>query len=49
MTEKKTREKYEYVVITVNTGEKTVEYIEKNTGIDLILMDIDLANGIDGT
>lgn len=49
MLTKKALEEYGYAVITVNTGEKAVEYIEKKSGIDLILMDIDLGKGIDGT
>ncbi len=41
--------KYGYNIITVNTGEKAVAIIRENDKIDLILMDIDLGNGIDGT
>jgi len=40
-------EKYGYTVQHVNTGEKAVEMSKEN--IDLILMDIDLGKGIDGT
>lgn len=49
MLTKKALEKYGYAVITVTTGEKAVEYIDTKTGVDLILMDIDLGKGIDGT
>jgi PAS domain S-box-containing protein len=42
-------EKYGYKVILTNTGKKAVAFIKENKGIDLILMDIDLGNGIDGT
>ena len=49
IAEKMTLEKYGYVVITVNTGEQAVELFTKDNVIDLILMDIDLGAGIDGT
>ncbi|MCK5674759.1 MAG: PAS domain S-box protein, partial [Spirochaetales bacterium] len=42
-------EKYNYTVLTVNSGEKAVEILKTNDNIDLILMDIDLGKGIDGT
>ncbi|MDA3938343.1 MAG: PAS domain S-box protein [Spirochaetia bacterium] len=42
-------EKYGYKVIHVNTGEKAVLIAKENREIDLILMDIDLGKGIDGT
>ncbi len=42
-------EKYGYNVITVHTGEKAVAISRENYEIDLILMDIDLGKGIDGT
>lgn len=42
-------EKYGYNVRTANTGEKAVEISKENYEIDLILMDIDLGRGIDGT
>lgn len=42
-------EKYGYNVLTVNTGEKAVEIAKENEDIELILMDIDLGKGIDGT
>lgn len=46
---KKTLEKYGYNVVVSNSGEKAVEIVKKTPGIDLILMDIDLGSGIDGT
>jgi PAS domain S-box-containing protein len=49
MVERSTLERFGYAVLTVNTGEKAVEVVEKGDGIDLILMDIDLGEGIDGT
>jgi CheY-like chemotaxis protein len=49
MTEKMQLEKYGYAVTTVATGEKAVEAVRFSTDIDLILMDIDLGSGIDGT
>jgi PAS domain S-box-containing protein len=42
-------EKYGYNVLIVNSGEKAVSLSKENTDIDLILMDIDLGKGIDGT
>ena len=56
MAEKMVLEKYGYTVISRNTGEKAVELINSLhthkcdiQRIDLILMDIDLGKGIDGT
>ena len=49
MTEKMQLEKYGYSVRTVTTGEKAVEAVEISSDIDLILMDINLGSGIDGT
>lgn len=45
----KTLENSGYAVISVYTGEDAVETVETTRGIDLILMDIDLGRGIDGT
>ncbi|MDA3940610.1 MAG: PAS domain S-box protein [Spirochaetia bacterium] len=42
-------EKYGYNVIHANTGEQSVTLSTENREIDLILMDIDLGKGIDGT
>uniref|UniRef100_A0A7C3LTQ9 Response regulator n=1 Tax=Leptospirillum ferriphilum TaxID=178606 RepID=A0A7C3LTQ9_9BACT len=49
MNEKMQLEKYGYAVKTVNTGEKAVEAVKTMPEIDLVLMDINLGNGIDGT
>lgn len=50
MMEKMDLEKYGYIVHHVTTGEKSVNIIiEEDFPIDLILMDIDLGSGIDGT
>jgi len=49
ITGKKKLELYGYTVITANTGEKAIELVSKNPNISLILMDIDLGKGIDGT
>lgn len=44
-----TLEKEGYSVTTVYTGEKAVEAVERDDDISLVLMDIDLGSGIDGT
>jgi len=49
MTEKMQLENFGYAVKTVNTGEKAVEVVNNDPEIDLVLMDINLGNGIDGT
>ncbi|TVR88801.1 MAG: response regulator [Spirochaetaceae bacterium] len=49
LVEKRTLEKHGYTVVTVNTGEKAIEYMDSGDDIDLILMDIDLGEGMDGT
>ncbi len=49
LSKKKELERYGYRVEISNTGEKAVEYCKNKFNIDLILMDIDLGNGIDGT
>jgi len=49
MTEKMSLEKYGYTVITAQSGEKAVEIVKNTAGIDLVLMDIDLGSGMDGT
>ena len=38
-----------FEVSVVYSGEQAVEYIKKNSKIDLVLMEIDLGDGIDGT
>ena len=47
--EKLQLQKYGYAVLTANTGEKAIELVKGNSAIDLILMDINLGTGIDGT
>ena len=42
-------ESYGYTVITANTGEKAIKIFRADPEIDLILMDINLGNGISGT
>lgn len=50
MTEKIELENRGYVVTHVTTGEDAVEFVAKsNAQLDLVLMDIDLGSGIDGT
>ncbi|MEI6613989.1 MAG: response regulator, partial [Chrysiogenales bacterium] len=49
MAEMSTLENFGYSVITANSGEEAVAIVAKTPGIDLILMDINLGAGIDGT
>ena len=42
-------ERYGYEIILADTGEKAVAMVREDEKIDLILMDIDLGDGIDGT
>jgi PAS domain S-box-containing protein len=49
MAEKTAIEKVGYKVIIANSGKEAVAAIEKTPAIDLILMDINLGDGIDGT
>ncbi len=49
MSEKAELEKYGYAVVTAYSGEKAVELFNEDNNIDLILMDINLGSGIDGT
>lgn len=47
---KTTLEKSGYEVLTAHSGEKAIEMVDSNPGgIDLVLMDINLGDGIDGT
>ena len=46
---KTTLEKFGYRVIHSHSGEKAIELFNSSDKIDLILMDIDLGEGIDGT
>jgi len=45
---KKELENCGYVVVTANNGEKAVDIFRDNKSIDLILMDVNLGNGING-
>ena len=47
--EKRSLEGYGYRVIVANTGEKAVGLFEEGVPIDLVLMDINLGKGMDGT
>jgi len=47
--ERMTLERYGYEVIIANTGEAALNIVENNPNINLILMDINLGNEIDGT
>lgn len=49
MNEARMLKKHGYEVVTVYKGEKAIEMVEKGPEISLILMDIDLGKGIDGT
>lgn len=49
MNERKSLEGYGYAVIAANTGEEAVELARSRGDIDLILMDISLGGGMDGT
>ena len=49
MSEKIALEKYGYSIIIANSGEEAIEIVKNNPDINLILMDIDLGKGIDGT
>jgi PAS domain S-box-containing protein len=49
LTEKRSLEKYGYTVFHVSTGEAAVAAMDAEPEIDMILMDIDLGSGIDGT
>jgi PAS domain S-box-containing protein len=49
MSEAKMLEKHGYEVLTVYNGEKAIEAVDADPAISLILMDIDLGKGMDGT
>ncbi len=49
MAEAETLEKYGYRVIVALSGEKAVRVVEEGVSVDLILMDINLGRGMDGT
>ena len=49
MANKQTLENYGYKVIVATSGEKAIEVFKETNSIELILMDIDLGEGLDGT
>lgn len=49
MAEKMTLEKYGYYVILAYSGQSAIDVLVNQKTIDIILMDIDLGKGIDGT
>jgi CheY-like chemotaxis protein len=49
MNEAQMLKKHGYEVVTVYNGEKAIEAVSSDSDISLILMDIDLGSGIDGT
>ncbi|HBY18041.1 MAG TPA: hypothetical protein DEH00_02605 [Candidatus Marinimicrobia bacterium] len=49
MDEKSTLEDYGYSVITALSGEDAVQIVDSGKTVDLILMDINLGEGMDGT
>ncbi len=46
---KRVLEKYDYAVLVANTGESAITLFTDNPEVALVLMDIDLGDGIDGT
>ncbi len=49
MSEKTALEEYGYAVCTVNSGEKAIQAFKEASTFDLVLMDINLGQGLDGT
>ncbi len=49
LAEKKALERYGYTVVTTSSGEKAIGIMQADPAIDLVLMDIDLGSGLDGT
>jgi CheY-like chemotaxis protein len=49
LSEKETLESHGFSVTAVYRGEDAVQQVESDPAIDLVLMDIDLGDGIDGT
>jgi len=49
MAQKAQLEKYGYSVLLASSGEKAISLFAESTDIQLVLMDIDLGSGIDGT
>jgi PAS domain S-box-containing protein len=46
--ETQTIKRFGYAVVVANSGEKAIEVVTEDWGIDLVLMDINLGAGIDG-
>lgn len=49
LAEQQTLERFGYRVITAKSGEQAIALVNERSDIDLILMDIDLGAGMDGT
>ena len=49
LDEARTLQAHGYETFTVHSGERAVEMVQRDAGIELVLMDIDLGAGIDGT
>jgi two-component system, sensor histidine kinase PdtaS len=49
LAERRTLERNGYTVALAHSGEEAVSYVQEHPDVDLILMDIDLGPGIDGT
>lgn len=49
LSERRQLEKYGYAVAAAASGERAIEELERDPEIDLVLMDINLGAGIDGT
>lgn len=49
LAEKRDLERYNYDTVIVHSGESAIEYIHGSNHVDLVLMDINLGEGIDGT
>ncbi len=49
IAQKTSLEKQDYWVITATSGKKAIALFRENLSIDLVLMDIDLGTGMDGT
>ena len=49
MAESRTLQNYGYKIILASSGEKAVEAVKTTPEIDLVLMDINLGSGMDGT
>ncbi len=47
--ETRTLQAHGYETVTARSGEKAVEAVRRDPGIELVLMDIDLGSGMDGT